>query len=475
MSTEIKSEYVAIGGTNVLLVSVKDGSAVFGVCSAGHNVQRGDVSTVKKIFYIGNEPVIIMNCPNNGDKRTDRIISLAPGFAGMPHEISKVFQESLLRINRGDSLEAGLREVFMLLPDGVYTVYPSEYYPTDGNGIFFWGAYNVAHEVHGSADYNRTIGMDKTYRPCFLIPGKPLDYYTPKNYAIAEEHIKSAKFHGIVYHISGLHSVLLRGYHNAAACAAAEKPFKCAVIERISDTFTMPNLPIQTAPQPAPQPAAEGEAPQEGEAVAPVPVAAATNSEREGITGFRSASVKIPIEIMPKDMLRNLLENRSEIKPTQQYNVIMQKLSIVRRRNVSNSVINRVIHEKCELMPDCEMIESAFAIHSLTEEQLQALLSGDVTYNGEVIISPNFYSSIVTACNYLQFHDETRFIEFSISIMENPELYATHEYIAKRVSRTVSKKVYQYFKSVIKSGDPKYEKILVPADRYVKDYELKHT
>ncbi|MBE6901631.1 MAG: hypothetical protein E7478_04090 [Ruminococcaceae bacterium] len=467
MSVDIKSEYVAIGGTNVLLVSVKGGSAVFGTCSAGHNLQRGDISTLKRIFYIANEPVVVMNCPNNGDKRTDRIMSISPGFGGMPHEISQVFAEALAKINRGESLEMGLREIFMLMPDGVYTVYPSEYYPTDGSGIFFWGAYNVGHEVHGTADYNRTIGMDKTYRPCFLVPCKTLDFYTQKNYNIAKEYVKSAKFDGITFHLSGLHSVLLRGYHNAAACAASDIPFKCAVIERISDPFTMPYA-IQQEPQ-EPQP--EGENAEDAKtAEAAAPKAAAI---QEGITGFRSASVKLPIDIMPKEMLRILLENRREYKPTQ-YAPMISKLSVVRRRTVSNNVLPLEVLEKCELMPDCEMIESAFAINSLNEEQLQALLNGDVECNGEVIITPNFYSSIVTACNYLQFHDEKRFIEFAISIMENPELYATHEYIAKRVSRVGNKKIYQYFKSVIASGDPRYEKILVSADRYVKDYDSRH-
>ncbi len=466
MSVDIKSEHVAIGGANVLLVGVRGGSAVFGVCSAGHNLQRGDISTVKKIFYVGNEPAVVMNCPNNGDKRTDRIMSMSPGYGGMPHEISQVFADSLSKINRGESLEMGLREVFALMPDGVYTVYPSEYYPTDGSGIFFWGAYNVGHEVHGSADYNRTIGMDKTYRPCFLVPCKTLDYYTARNQFIADEYAKSAKYHGIVYHLAGLHSVLLRGYHNASACAAAEIPFKCAVIERISDTFTIPAAVAKEEPKPV----AEGENAENAEA-APAPVRAA--EPVEGITGFRSASVKIPIDIMPKEMLRILLETRSEQKP-QQYAPIIHKLSVVRRRTISNSVIPTPVHEKCELMPDCEMIESAFAISSITEEQLQALLSGDVEYNGEVIITPNFYSSIVTACNYLQFHDERRFIEFGISIMENPELYATHEYIAKRIARVTNKRIYQYFKSVVASGEPHYDKILITADRYIKEYEQKH-
>ncbi len=460
MGIELKSEYIDLGGSNVLLVSVKGGKAVIGTCSTGHNLTRGDSSAVNRVFYIGTEPVVNMSCPNNGDKRTDRIMSLCTGYAGMAHDISEVLETSLTKINRGDSLEMGLREVFMMLADGVYTVYSSEYYPTDGSSTFFWGAYNIPHEVHGTAVYNRTIGKDRAYRPCFLVPGITLDSYTPKKRGVAEEAVKSRKYQGIAYHLTGLHSVLLKGHHGAVVCAEKDIPFRCAVIERIDEAYTVPYAaPVAPAP-------AEGE----NAEAAPAPVP----EEREGITGFRSASVKIPLELMPKDMLRNLLENRIDYKPVQYPNIV-RKLSVVRRKTLSNNMLPKPVHDKCELMPDCEMIESAFAISSLSEGQLEALLTGDTEFNGEVIISPNFYTSIVTACNYLQFHDERKFIEFSVAIMENPELYATHEYIAKRVARLPNnKRVYQFFKSVVMSDNAAFEKIYPSADRYVKDYEIRN-
>lgn len=471
MGVEIKSEHVDIGGSNVLLVSVKSGKGAIGVCSVGHNLHRGDAGALNKVFYIGTEPVVNIVCPNNGDKRTDRLISLCTGYEGLINEIYQAFTEVLNRINRGDSLENGMRELFSLLTDGVYTVYTSEYYPTDGSGSFFWGAYNISHEVHGTAEHNRTIGKERPYRPCFLVPGNTLDYYTQKKRETADEVVKSAKINGIVYHLSGLHSVLLKGHHSAVACAAADIPFKCAVIEKISDTYTVPFAVAESVP------VAETEAP-EGEEVAaeeaaPTPAPVAYAEEREGITGFRSASVKIPLEYMPKDMLRNILENRRDFKPAHFKN-LSHKLKQVRRRTLSNNTIPRNVHERCEFMPDCEMIESAFAVDVLTEEQLQALLSGDTECNGKVIISPNFYSSIVTACNYLQFHDEKKFIEFALSIMDNPELYATHEYIAKRVSRVENKTVYGFFRSVLAGGEPRFEKIIPTAERYVMDYDKKH-
>ena len=36
-----------------------------------------------------------------------------------------------------------------------------------------------------------------------------------------------------------------------------------------------------------------------------------------------------------------------------------------------------------------------------------------------------------------------KFVEFSLAILDNPELYATHEYIANRISRVTSKEVYE--------------------------------
>jgi len=53
----------------------------------------------------------------------------------------------------------------------------------------------------------------------------------------------------------------------------------------------------------------------------------------------------------------------------------------------------------------------------------------------------------------------------------DPELYATHEYIANRISRVTSKEVYAFFKAVLANSDPGYEKIANIADKYVTAYD----
>ena len=169
-------------------------------------------------------------------------------------------------------------------------------------------------------------------------------------------------------------------------------------------------------------------------------------------------------------MLKLILETRSEYKP-EHYRTLIKKLSLVRKKSYSNKVIPRQILELCDDMPDSEMMESVFAVEKLTQQQLDALLAGETELNGEIIISPNFYSSIVTACNYLQFTNPKKFIEFALAILENPELNATHEYIANRISRVVNKDIYGFFKAVSENTDPGYEKIMPIAEKYISFYE----
>ncbi len=461
MSVEIKSETVDLDGKSAVLVSVKNGEDIIGTCHAGLIHRSENAANTTRLFYIGNEPIANILCPNYGNKNSDKLISLCPGLQAFDPHIYEVINECFDKLNNDNPLPAALRDIFCLLSDGVYAVYVSDYYPTDGSGSFFWGGYNVSHEVRGTAEINRTIGADKTYKPCFLIPTQPLEYYKPKEMIRVGEISKTRKIHGIAYHISGFHSALLKGHYDALSCIENDIPFKCAVIEKITEPYTE----IITAKPAAPA----AETPEEGAAEQKTEDIAAAVA-REGITGFRCPSLKIPLEAIPKEMLRIILTTPAEYKP-EHFNVLNAKLGTIRKKSVSNNILPITILEKSEQMPDCSMVESAYAIKSLSDEELNCLLAGDVEHNGEVIVSPNFYSSIVTACNFLQFTDIKRFVDFSIAIMDNPELIATHEYVAKRAcSLDTNKKLYSFFKNAVDGGETKYEKILPTAKIFVERY-----
>lgn len=463
MSAEVKSETIDLNGKSVLLVSVKNGEAAIGTCFAGHTAHSGSASTQTRLFFIGTDPVINLICPNHSNKRSDKLVSFCPGFQGYEPTIHDALGNSFNKLNNGDSLAAGLHDIFTLLEDGVYTAYMSDYYPTDGSGVFFWGGYNISHEVRGTAERSGVIGPDQTFKPCFLVPTEPLDYFTARTKVNTDEQVKHRSVQGIVYHLSGLHSALLKGHHGAVSCTDKDIPYSCAVIEKITEPYTDMFYPDSPAIE-------EGDG-AETEAQTPHAAAAKHTFVPEGITGFRSPSVKIPLGLFPKEMLRLIIEGRAEYKP-RQFSVLSAKLNTVRRKSISNNVLPFSVLEKSEQMPDCEMIESAYAIKKLSDEELNCLLRGDVEYNGEVIVSPNFYSSIVTACNFLQFSDTQRFVDFSIAIMDNPDLAATHEYVARRAAgQSSSRKLYNFFKNAVDGGDAKYEKIISVAQTFVNRYK----
>lgn len=482
MSAEIKSEIVDVDSHGVLLVSVKNGEGYIGTCGMGY-VERmtssmGNGQT--RLFYIGKDPVVGMISAGN-NKKNDVMMSLCPGFQGYEDKLNTAITVSFSKLNSGESLLASLKDLLGLLQDGVYAVYLSDYYPTDGSGTFFWGGYNISHEVRGSAPCSRVIGS-KTYKPCFLVPSQPLDYYQARVKASADSDIHKRRVQGIVYHLTGLHSVLLKGHHGAVACVDNSVPFTCAVIEKITEPYTdvplpEPEEPVLPEEEPADVPEenavpANGAAPEEEEAppTPPAPVVR-TAEKRPGITGFRSPSVKIPLEMFPREMIRMIIEGRAEYKPSF-HRSISAKLGASKKKAITNNVLPYSVLEKSEKMPDVDMVESAYALSVLTDEQLNCLLMGDVECDGKIIVSTNYYQSIVTACNYLQFTNEKRFVDFTIAVMDNAELSAAHEYVARRVSGlTSNKKLYDFFIQANQSEDIKYEKILPFAQTFIARYK----
>lgn len=471
MAAEIKSEIVDINGKSVLLVSVRNGESIIGTCCAGHVENSGSASGLTRLFYIGNDPIINLVAPNFGNKQSDKLISFCPGFQGYEKKINEAISVGYKKLNEGESIGSALKDIFGVLQDGVYVAYISDYYPTDGSGNFFWGAYNISHEISGTAEHSRVIG-NRAYKPCFLIPSQPLDYFQARTKMNTDDAAKTRRVLGIAYHLSGLHSVLLKGHHSAVSCTDMGVPFTCAVIEKITEPYT-DMISVKTRVQPVQTAPAEGaeenpENPDEQtKAPEPAPSPEEFITSGEGVTGFRSASVKLPLGSIPKEMLHQLIEGRSEYKP-RNFGTLLAKLGTMRRKSVSNNVLPITVLDNADKMPDSEMISSAYAIDSLSDAQLNCLLAGDVECNGEIIVSPNYYASVVTACNFLQFTDIKRFVDFAIAIMDNPELSATHEYVARRVMGQESNgKLLSFFKDVISSGDTKYDKILNDAQTFV--------
>ena len=57
MGVEIKSEHIDIGGSNVVLASVRGGKAVIGTCSAGYGAKRGEEEIMQILWRLGDAVV----------------------------------------------------------------------------------------------------------------------------------------------------------------------------------------------------------------------------------------------------------------------------------------------------------------------------------------------------------------------------------------------------------------------------------
>ncbi len=414
-----------------LLVNVVNGRGVIGMCDTTRAF-----NTNRRTLYVGSESLINVFSTSNDDSSNRQIwqcssIDKCKNVLGnkLKNAVEEYFYE-------GASLVKSIQPVLELLTDGLYVVHSGKAYPTDGAGNFFWNAYLIKHELNGSAPYNPVIGYDKVYEPAFLVPTANFSAHNEKKTSAALSRMKKGRrLGGIAYHLTGVFSALLSGHTNAAACLMKGEDFPCIFIEPMRDVlYGYDEI---------------------------------TNKER--IMALSSPYVKLPLNNISRSMLENFLLNRRVSVP-EFYADIRAKAdgNISLKGSVRN--ISPIIEQNIEKLPDAEMLSSAFAISDLPDEHLQLLLAGETKINDQVIISTNYYESIVYACNYLQYKDRSRFIEFTTAILATPSLSATYRYVSERLRFEMDSKVNETFKRIVESDDPAYIPIKDLAQKYLVRY-----
>lgn len=128
-----------------------------------------------------------------------------------------------------------LRAVLGLLCTGLYVLSYSEYFPTNGDGRFFW---DVPEDM---TSYRATAELydHKNYRilpcfPCFLYPSQSVQKYDSMRVNYYRERIRAGEMLPpvLAYHIDGYMSVLLDGHHRACACALEGVKVPCLTLSQ---------------------------------------------------------------------------------------------------------------------------------------------------------------------------------------------------------------------------------------------------
>ncbi len=414
-----------------LLANVVNGRGVIGICDTTRAF-----NTTRRTLYAGSESLINVFSTSD-DEGANRQIwqcsSIEKSKNVLGTRLKKAVEEFFYE---GASLAKSVQPVLELLADGLYVIHSGKAYPSDGAGNFFWNAYHVKHELNGSAPYNPVIGYEKEYEPGFLVPTRGFASYSEKNVTAAVNRMKRGRrIGGIAYHLTGMFSALLSGHDNACACLVQGEDFPCIFIEPMQDVlYGFDEL---------------------------------TNRQR--IVALSSPFVKIPLESISRSMLENFLLNRRVSVP-EFYEAIRSKADSTLSLKGAVRNLPAIIEDNVEKLPDAEMLSSAFAISELTDEHLELLLAGETKINNQPIISPNYYESIVYACNFLQYKDRRRFIEFTTTILSTPSLSATYRYVAERLRFEMDAKVNETFKNIVQSEEQYYAPIKELAQKYLVRY-----
>lgn len=413
-----------------LLISIVNGKGAVGLCDTS-----AAAGTTRETFYVEGESLINTLSPAN-DPTANRQIWQCSSIDKCAGSARKLFEEAAEEFFYENApLSKAVLPVLELLTDGIYVVHVDKAYPTDGAGNFFWNAYLVRHELNGSAPLNPVFGEDKCYSPPYLVPTRSCSTYNEQNMTTALSRLRRGRrIGGIAYHLSGMFSALLGGHMNAAACLKRGADFPCIIIEPLSEVLY----------------AEDGQ----------------NGSAR--VAGLGCPYIKLPIAEVSRNMIECFLLNRRCAVPDFYGTVRAHAEKILQPKNAIKEM--PLLTKRAEALPDAEMLASAFAVKELTDEQLDLLLSGETTQNDQVIISPNYYESIVYACNFLQYTSPERFIRFTVSILSTPALSATFRYVAERLRYTMDARINEAFTEALNSEEPAYLPLKEAAKQYTDRY-----
>jgi len=441
MNAQINTFQMNVGNREFLLADVSKSSGLIGTLTfTGTPPSQYERPHTTTLFYVENEAIINLTRPPKGDEFTDKIVHQISSLSVCDEKIKTILSAvSDNYFTYSQSMSKSLQPVFEILSEGIYVCYEAKMIPSNGSRTFFWSAYAVRYELQGSSEYNSSMGRDSNYVPCFLIPTTGISEFSDTKIKAQREKLNTGKkVGGLAYHVSGLFSALLDGHHSATACLLNDMDFRCLVIEPLRDVL------YESAEQ------------------------AAEYGRNPKIAALSCPYVKIPISMMPPMMLESFLLRRSQARPRGYMEIKKQAnktLKMVSRRNIDRNVLL-----KAELLPDRAVIESAHSVSGLSDEQLQALLNGETRYEDKIIVSNNYYNSVVTACNYLQYEDFDRFLNFASAIINNPNLTATHKYIIERLCAINDEKINDFFVELAESGDAQYAEHIPSIESYIKNY-----
>ncbi len=437
MKTSIASESHIINNKEYTILGVSTSPGSFGICNT--TIQRD--REIKETFFIGHEALINVIQKSVNDKFSNKIICQISSMERCGDFSRRVALSCTDYFENNKNIQAALQPILDYLKNGLYVVYENEMIPTDGGGNFFWPSYMMSHEFGGSSTFSSVCKLDYDVPPAFLVPTEGIITYGEKALNTAIEKVKTdEEAVGICFHLTGMFCALLSNHHEATAALMLNKKIRCLVIEPIRYILSSNDFAHEK-----------------------------TSEESENEKYLYTCCAKIPLSKVSQPLLETFFITRTceSGKYTDSVIYNSEKTSHIK----SKKSLPKDITDKCDKLPDCEMLQSAAMIDFLSDEEINALLQGETMLNDNYIINKNYYTSITIALSYLQYKNFSKFLEFAVDILKNEELAAVHQYVATRLQPIMNEKISNLFHELLESESPVYGPIKTLAEKYIKRYK----
>ena len=176
------------------------------------------------ILYLGDTPLIQIQ-----DSGCPTCESMLAAGCGLPEDCEELCAVRTVLVKPYTGLMDALkrvRPILGLLQPGLYTLSYSAYYPTDGDGHFFWDVPEALTRCKATAEYYDS----DSYRvlpcfPCYLYPAQSTEKYDAQQVEHYRQRLRAGETLPpvLTYSLWGYVSVLLDGHHRACACALEGK------------------------------------------------------------------------------------------------------------------------------------------------------------------------------------------------------------------------------------------------------------
>lgn len=444
MKASISSETIVIKDKEYTVVSVSSSPCSFGICNTTSARDKG----IKETFYVGNEALVNIIQRSVNDQYSNKIITQISSIdhcGDFPKRVETACEDYF---NNNKTALSALRPILDYIKNGLYIIYESEMLPTDGAGNFFWPSYMVSHELSGSSTFNPVCRKDHPLLPAFLVPTEAVSAYNDKSIKASMDKVeKEEGAYGLCFHLSGMFCALLSNHHDVTAALMQNKKIHCLIIEPIRNICFADETEEMTLSE------------EESEAEETI---------KENF--LFSCPAKIPFSKVPNSILENFFMVRKNTidKYTESVTFSSNKPPYLKGKRALPDEIT----EKCDIMPTGEMLQSAATIDHLTDEEIDALLRGEIMLNNQYIINKNYYSSITIAFNYLQYKDFNKFLDFAEAVLRNEDLAAVHQFAASRLQSIMHERINRIFTEINESESKVYVPIKSLAEKYLKRYKM---